>query len=64
VLALQKIEHYEIAAYSILAIYAENLKEETTQLLLEESLNEEKIAELRLAKIATSIQFYNENPNS
>jgi len=31
--------------------------------LLEESLNEEKIAELRLAKIATSIQFYNENPN-
>ena len=64
ILALQKIEHYEIATYSILATYAENLKEETIQLLLEESLNEEKIAELRLAKIATSIQFYNENPNS
>ena len=63
VLALQKIEHYEMATYSILATYAENLEEETIQLLLEESLNEEKIAELRLVKIATSIQFYNEKPN-
>lgn len=63
VLALHKIEHFEISTYSILATYAENLKEETIQHLLEESLNEEKIAELRLSKIATSIQFYNENPN-
>jgi ferritin-like metal-binding protein YciE len=59
VLALQKIEHYEMASYSILATYAKNLKEENIQLLLEQSLNEEKTAELRLAKIATSIKFYN-----
>jgi ferritin-like metal-binding protein YciE len=62
VLALQKIEHYKMATYSILSTYAENLEEETVQLLLEQSLNEEKIAELRLAKIATSIKFYNEKP--
>lgn len=60
VLALHKIEHYEIATYSILSTYAENLKATNIQFLMEESLNEEKIAEMRLAKIAQTIQFYNE----
>lgn len=63
VLALHKIEHYEIAIYSILATYAENLKEFDILDLLSESLNEEKVAEMRLAKIACTIQFYaEENP--
>ena len=60
VLALQRIEHFEIATYSILATYAENLKEDGIHHLLAQSLNEEKIAELRLAKIAQTIQFYDE----
>jgi ferritin-like metal-binding protein YciE len=60
VLALHKIEHYEIATYSILSTYAENLKEESIKFLMDESLNEEKIAEMRLAKIAQTIQFYDE----
>ncbi|WP_309641384.1 DUF892 family protein [Flavobacterium sp.] len=58
ILALQKIEHYEIATYSILSTYAENLKAKNIQLLMDESLNEEKVAEMRLAKIANTIQFY------
>jgi ferritin-like metal-binding protein YciE len=58
VLALHKIEHYEIASYSVLATYAENLKEVLIADWLAESLNEEKVAEMRLAKIANSIQFY------
>ena len=58
VLALHKIEHYEIATYRILSIYAENLKSIKIQMLMEESLNEEKIAEMRLVKIAQSIQFF------
>ncbi len=60
ILALNKIEHYEIGSYTILATYAENLKETAIMELLAESLNEEKVAELRLAKIAQSIQFYDE----
>ena len=64
ILALHKIEHYEIATYSILSTYAENLKAENIQILMQESLNEEKIAEMRLAKIANTIQFYaDENPS-
>lgn len=61
VLALHRIEHFEIATYSILATYAENLKEDGIHNLLAESLNEEKIAELRLAKIAQTIQFYDDD---
>lgn len=58
VLALHKIEHYEIATYTILSTYAENLKAENIKILMDESLNEEKVAEMRLAKIAHTIQFY------
>ena len=60
VLALSKIEHYEIGAYTILATYAETLKEISIMEILLESLNEEKVAELRLVKIAQAIQFYDE----
>ena len=58
ILALHKIEHYEIATYSIMATYAENLKEFDIFNLFSESLNEEKVAQMRLAKIANTIQFY------
>jgi len=60
VLALHKIEHYEISTYTILSTYAENLKEFGILDLLLESLNEEKVAEMRLVKIANTIQFYGE----
>ena len=58
ILSLHKIEHYEIASYSILTVYAENLKETKLFELFEKSLNEEKVAQMRLAKIANTIQFY------
>ncbi|MBL0013120.1 MAG: DUF892 family protein [Flavobacterium sp.] len=58
ILALHKIEHFEIASYTILTLYAENLKENTIFELLDKSLNEEKVAQMRLAKIANTIKFY------
>lgn len=58
ILSLHKIEHYEIASYTILTVYAENLKETKLLELFEKSLNEEKVAQMRLAKIANTIQFY------
>ncbi|NHM07020.1 DUF892 family protein [Flavobacterium sp. CYK-4] len=58
ILALHKIEHYEVATYTILSTYAENLKNYSIQALMEASLNEEKVAQMRLAKIAQTIQFY------
>lgn len=62
ILALHKIEHYEVATYTILSTYAENLKNYSIQALMEASLNEEKIAQMRLAKIAQTIQFYDAQP--
>lgn len=59
VLALSKIEHYEIATYNILSTYAATINENAIAELLAESLNEEKITELRLNKIADAIQFKN-----
>lgn len=61
ILALHKIEHYEIAAYTILSTFAENINEKAVCELLAQSLNEEKIAELRLAKISNTIRFYMPN---
>jgi len=57
VLSLHKIEYYEIASYSILNSYAENLQEEHCAELLFKSLNEEKVAQMRLAKIASVVPF-------
>lgn len=58
VLGLQQIEHYEIATYTTLVTFAENLQENEIARWLFQTLNEEKIAELRLAKIANTIRFY------
>ena len=61
VLGLHRIEHYEISSYNILNTYAENMNLNKIALLLSESVNEEKVTELRLAKIAQSIRFYSKN---
>lgn len=54
----QKVEHYEIAAYSSLVSFAKNLglKTEITD-LLEESLNEENSASKALTKLADGSFF-------
>lgn len=57
VLALSKIEHYEIATYNILSTYAASMNENAIAELLAASLNEEKITEMRLNKIADSLKF-------
>ena len=57
IVSLHKIEHYEIATYSILSTFAENINEPIVSELLAQSLNEEKVTELRLSKISNSIRF-------
>ncbi len=52
--AVQKIEHYEIASYGTLRSFAEILGENEAAALLEETLNEEKEADIKLSEIAES----------
>lgn len=52
--AVQKIEHYEIASYGTLRSFAEILGENEAASLLEETLNEEKDADIKLSEIAES----------
>ncbi|MES2487689.1 MAG: DUF892 family protein [Bacteroidota bacterium] len=49
---LQKIKHYEIACYGTMRAYAIALREEDVVLLLEQTLEEEKGADLLLTSIA------------
>lgn len=58
ILTLHKIEHYEIASYSILQRYAENLQQNKLFDLFCLSRSEEQQAQMRLEKIATAIRFY------
>jgi len=51
---LQKIKHYEIACYGTMKAFAIALREEDVVFLLEETLNEEKGADLMLTSIAES----------
>ncbi|RZJ76247.1 MAG: DUF892 family protein [Flavobacterium sp.] len=51
---LQKIKHYEIACYGTMRAYALALREEEAVTLLEETLAEEKEADLILSGIAES----------
>ena len=53
--AVQKIEHYEIASYGTLRTFANTLGEYEAGSLLEETLDEEKEADLKLTDIAESI---------
>ena len=50
--ASQKIEHYEIASYGTLSAFARILGEEEVALLLEEILEEEKDADIKLTDAA------------
>ncbi|TDD75185.1 YciE/YciF ferroxidase family protein [Flavobacterium caseinilyticum] len=52
--AAQKVEHYEIAAYGTLRVYAVTLGKTRTALLLAKTLAEEKNAEIKLKEIAVS----------
>lgn len=52
--AVQKMEHYEIASYGTLRSFAEILGENEAAALLEETLNEEKEADIKLSEIAES----------
>jgi ferritin-like metal-binding protein YciE len=51
---LQKIKHYEIACYGTMRAFAIALREEDVVTLLEETLEEEKEADLALSYIAES----------
>lgn len=52
--AAQKVEHYKIAAYGTLRVYAVTLGKTKTALLLAKTLEEEKNAEVKLTEIAVS----------
>jgi ferritin-like metal-binding protein YciE len=55
ILALQKVEHYEIAAYGALVSWAKLLKQQKAATILQETLAEEKEADEKLNDIAESI---------
>ena len=48
----KKIEHYEIASYGTLRAFAETLGDSEAVALLEETLNEEKQADVTLTEAA------------
>jgi ferritin-like metal-binding protein YciE len=50
--AMQRVEHYEIAAYSSARTYAEQLGESDSARFLSETLDEEMRADLRLSQLA------------
>jgi ferritin-like metal-binding protein YciE len=50
----QKVEHYEIASYGTLRQFAETLGLTEAAALLEETLNEEKVADEKLTEVALS----------
>ncbi|ADY51733.1 protein of unknown function DUF892 [Pseudopedobacter saltans DSM 12145] len=52
IMASQKVEHHEIACYGTLAQLAKTLGLEETAALLEQSLEEEKAADVKLTEIA------------
>lgn len=58
IIACQKVEHYEIAAYGSLRALAQIMGEAEIEELLEETLEEEKTADVTLSSLATG--FINE----
>jgi ferritin-like metal-binding protein YciE len=54
ILAAQKVEHYEIATYGTLVAFANTLGEDEASSLLQETLAEEKEADVKLTEIAES----------
>jgi len=54
ILAAQKVEHYEIATYGTLRIFARDMQNEDIEKLLDEILQNEKDTDVTLTKIAES----------
>lgn len=52
--AAQKVEHYEIASYGTLKQFAETLKLQDVVVLLQATLDEEKMADVTLSRVAVS----------
>lgn len=52
ILAAQKIEHYEIATYGTLRIFARHMKHDEVERILEQILQEEKDSDVSLTKLA------------
>src|SRR5215212_8885467 len=53
--AAQKVEHYEIATYGTLRVWANLLEEEEAANLLEQTLEEEKATDVKLTEASESI---------
>jgi ferritin-like metal-binding protein YciE len=53
--ALQRVEHYEIAAYGTVATLAEAMGQEEIQELLGETLDEEKATDEKLTEVAQAV---------
>ncbi|MBV7529168.1 ferritin-like domain-containing protein [Chitinophaga sp. sic0106] len=54
ILAAQKVEHYEIATYGTLRVFAENMGHTDVMDLLEQTLENEKATDVALTEIAMS----------
>jgi len=54
ILAAQKVEHYEIATYGTLRVFAENMDREDIASLLAQTLENEKATDVALTEIAVS----------
>ncbi|RZJ80818.1 MAG: DUF892 family protein, partial [Chryseobacterium sp.] len=52
ILAAQKVEHYEIATYGTLAVFAENMGHTDVAALLNQTLENEKATDAILTQIA------------
>ena len=55
IMAAQKVEHYEIASYGSLRQFAHLLNREEDVALLEQTLQEEKDADLKLTQLAEQV---------
>ncbi len=54
--AMQRVEHYEIAAYSSARTYAEHLDESDSARFLSETLDEEMRADVRLSQLSRRVR--------
>lgn len=54
ILAAQKVEHYEIATYGTLKVFAENMDRDDIASLLEQTLENEKATDVALTEIAVN----------
>ena len=54
ILAAQKVEHYEIATYGTLVVFAQNMGRSDVAELLQQTLDNEKATDVALTEIAVS----------